>query len=174
MNTKCWDNIQPIKPQLFSEASLCQCLNVSVLWFLVWLSIFPPCAGAARGPWCFWHPQSLILQAALFSACVKGAGRLSTLQLDGNSFIKSCNNEGDSSLVIDDWGSLIPSPLTLLLLFLILDQNSLLEVLPSNKLSTGLDLPMLEPLFSVDLRWMQISTAFYKSYSCQLMVDLKS
>lgn len=77
--------------------------------------------------------------------------------------------------VIDNQGCvrtkpLIPNPLALLLVFLILDQISLLEVLPSNKLATGLD----HPMFSVDLRWMQISTAFQKKYPCQLMVDLKS
>lgn len=77
MNTKCWDNIQPIKPQLFSEASLASalmCLCSVFALFLVWLRIFPPCAGAGRSPWCFWHAQGLILQAALFPPHVKGAG----------------------------------------------------------------------------------------------------
>lgn len=41
MNTKCWDNIQPIKPQLFSEASLCRCLNTSL-----------PVLGLCSGFWC--------------------------------------------------------------------------------------------------------------------------
>lgn len=66
--------------------------------------------------------------------------------------------------VVDNQGRirakpLIPSPLTSLLLFLVLDQNSLLKFLPLNKLSKGLDLPVLETWFFVDLRWMQIPTA---------------
>lgn len=77
MNTKCWDNIQPIKPQLFSEASLCQCLNASlpVLCSDFW------CNWGSFLLWRSWNEPLVLLvptgsdpASCLFSPCVKGAG----------------------------------------------------------------------------------------------------
>lgn len=91
------------------------------------------CAGAGRGSWCFWYSQGLILQVASSHHVLKELEVLSTLQVDGNSFI-NLFTLSVTLCVINNHRCvrakpLIPSPLTLLLLFLILDPNSLLQVL---------------------------------------------
>lgn len=166
MNTKCWDNIQPIKPQLFSEASLASAL-------MCLCSVFALVSGGAedlsslcrswKEPLVFLAPTGADPASCPLPTTCKRSWKCSApcrlmVTLSLNFIMLKVTLH-----VIDNQGcvrtkTLIPNPLALLLVFLMLDQISLLKVLPSNKLATGLDHPLPEPLFSVDLRWMQKTT----------------